>query len=66
MPRQPIKNASEGSFAVCSSMARATVLRYVQWDLSFKGSTKTHSRLDSLIRRDRECWDKLSAFIALL
>jgi hypothetical protein len=38
-------------------------LRDVQWDLSFKGSTKAYSRLDSLIRRDRECWDKFSAFI---
>ena len=58
------KNASEGSFAVCSSIARATGPSLCSIGFVIEGVTNAHSRLDSLIRRDR-CWDKCSAFIKI-
>jgi hypothetical protein len=58
------KNASEGSFAVCSSMARATGPSLCSMGFVIEGITKAHSCLDSLFRRDR-CWDKFSASIKI-
>jgi hypothetical protein len=57
MPRQPIKTHQREVSRFVLQWLVLRALRYVQWDLSFKGPRKAHSRLDSLIRSDRECWD---------
>ena len=49
MPRQPIKTHQREVSRFVLQWLVLLVLRYVQWDLSFKGMYGAHSHLDSLV-----------------
>ena len=54
MPRQPIKTYQRKVSRFVLQWLVPQAPRCVQWDFSFKGCTKAHTRLDSRIKRARD------------